>query len=113
MTMIQTLGEVCRDLREYAGLAHSRVGYHLGVEDKGKGETSLRRFEKGEVQPQRLDAVIQAYADEIGISPAAIWREAVKQYEAQSPQERAQRAIDARLIRRARHQNNPPESPAS
>lgn len=111
--MVAVLGAVCRELREYAGLDRSRIGYHLGPEARGKSAASLRRFENGQVQPQNLDTVIQAYADELGVSPVAIWREALERYELRHPQERAQRALDARKVHRARRLQPPPESPAN
>lgn len=80
MGIVAALAAVCKQLREERGLAHSRVGYHLGG-GRGKSESALRKFETGQTQPQRLDLVIAAYASELDMPELDIIHMAVDRLE--------------------------------
>jgi len=75
--LLPHLGKAARTLRRERGIKLVRVGAALD-----KTEAALARFERGEAQPNDLDATIQAYAEELDIDPIEIWQLALEYWDA-------------------------------
>lgn len=75
------LGKACRQLRRERRIKLVRVGARLD-----KGESSLSRFERGEVQPDYLDQTLESYAEELEVTVADICEVALSfMQEAENP----------------------------
>lgn len=71
---MEHIGQVVRERRQAEHVKLVRVGAAL---DKSEG--SLSRFESGQVWAE-LDAVVTAYANELGVEPVELWAEAVERW---------------------------------
>lgn len=71
--MLVFLGAECRTLRENAGIKAIHVAARLD-----SSEAKVTRFEKGQTQPDDLDGMVTAFADELGVQPTVIWQGALK-----------------------------------
>lgn len=71
--VVPHLGHAARKRRLAADVKLIRVAYLLD-----RSEATLSRFERGEVQPADVDAVVLAYARELGINPLALWADALE-----------------------------------
>lgn len=71
--MVAHLGHALRELRKAHKVRLIEIAYPLR-----KSEASMSRFEGGRVQPVDLDAVVNAYATELGLEPLEIWAEALR-----------------------------------
>src|SRR3954453_11054695 len=67
------LGSAARAVRREHHTKLVRVGARLD-----KSESSLSRFENGRTWPNDLDAAMDAYAEELGVSPLVILERAVE-----------------------------------
>jgi hypothetical protein len=76
--ILELIGRVARARRLERGIKLVRVG---AAADKSEG--SLARFEAGR-NWQELDRVVSAYAEEVGMSPYELWREALDLWERDS-----------------------------
>jgi hypothetical protein len=72
--ILEHIGQVVRERRQAEHVKLVRVGAAL---DKSEG--SLSRFESGQVWAE-LDAVVTAYANELGVEPVELWAEAVERW---------------------------------
>ena len=92
--MIRILGAVCGEMRREQKLAATRIGYNLRG-GKGKSESAIFKFERGEHQPEALDELVAAYAYELEMSESAIWAIALERLrvEEKSPSEQAADAV--------------------
>lgn len=71
--VVPYLGKAARARRRAAKTKLIRVAYALD-----KSEAAMSRFERGEVQPDDVDAVVLAYARELEINPLALWADALE-----------------------------------
>lgn len=70
--VVPHLGRAARNARKAAEVKLIRIAYVLD-----RAEATLSRFERGEVQPADVDAVVLAYARELEINPLALWADAL------------------------------------
>ena len=70
--MLHHLGSTARRARLNAGLRQIDIATTAGV-----AHTSISRFELADSWPMDPDRIIAAYAEEAGIDPRTIWREAL------------------------------------
>jgi hypothetical protein len=91
--LIAYLGPLLGELRKEQRLNRVRIGFHLT--ERGKSESALGQFERGNSQPRDLDSVVEAYAEELGIEPLAIWRMALERYEATERPAAVAREVEA------------------
>lgn len=80
-SLIHSLGEVLLEAREEAGISRERLA---ATEPEGVTTNSLFRFEKGRnarYWPRDPEALVQLYADAIGVAPVTFWRAALDRYE--------------------------------
>lgn len=73
--MLAHLGRVARHLRQERGVKLVRIGATIN-----KGEGSLSRFEAGQNWSE-IERVVDAYAEELGVTPIELWRAALKEWE--------------------------------
>lgn len=71
--LLHYLGSAARAVRKEHHTKLVRVGARLD-----KSESSLSRFENGRTWPNDLDAAMDAYAEELGVSPLVILERAVE-----------------------------------
>jgi transcriptional regulator with XRE-family HTH domain len=70
--MAARLGAVCRDAREAAGLRQIDIATTAGVH-----ETTIGRFERGDRWAWNADAIVHAYAAELGVTERVLWQAAI------------------------------------
>lgn len=88
--MLYHLGQSLREQRKARKVKLVRVGAALD-----KSEASLSRFESGKTWPNDLDAAINAYADELDITPLEIWTAALAHWKAADRPKEVERQIAA------------------
>lgn len=71
--MAARLGATCREARKVAGLRQIDVATRAGV-----AETTIGRFERGARWAWNTDAIVAAYAQELGVKPDDLWRSALR-----------------------------------
>lgn len=76
--MLPYLGAAARDARIKAG----RLQIHIAVELGAKTDATVRPFEQGKHWPRDPDAMVSAYARDLGIDPIDIWKDALKRWAA-------------------------------
>lgn len=74
--MLVHLGAAARAARK----AHGRKQIHIAVR-LDVSEQTVQNFELGHHWPRNPDVTIRGYADELGIDPLEIWREALRRWE--------------------------------
>lgn len=74
--LLPYLGAACKAARE----RHGRLQVHIAVELE-VDQATVRRFERGQHWPRDPDAMVNAYARDLDISPVELWRAAVKLWE--------------------------------
>jgi len=70
------LGAAARELRIAAGLSLMDIANRAGVSQSGIG-----RFEQGRGWRRDTNAIVAAYAHELGLQPEDIWRAALERTE--------------------------------
>lgn len=77
MSMFRYLGRACRDAREKAGLFQNDIAAAAGT-----SHATVSRFETGGIVPRRItvDALVEAYARELGVHPRELWIDAIAQW---------------------------------
>lgn len=91
-TMIFWLARVAGEARIEADVKHVRIAAALDMD-----QSTISRFERGEAWPRDADAIIRAYAEELGLDERELWRRGLERWmAAESPSaERAGRAAQA------------------
>lgn len=69
------LGRAARDLRERHGVTLLDVATRAGV-----SESVVSRFEQGTGWRRRTDAIVAAYARELGVTPQDVWSAALESW---------------------------------
>lgn len=78
--MLAYLGAAAYDARRATGRKQIHIAVRLDV-----SESTVRNFEKGRHWPRNPDAIVQAYADELGINSFDLWAEALRGWEESLP----------------------------
>jgi transcriptional regulator with XRE-family HTH domain len=75
--MLRHLGRACRDARSKAGLLQSDIASACGT-----SHATVSRFETDGIVPRLIgvDELVNAYARELGVDPAELWREAITRW---------------------------------
>lgn len=79
--MLPHLGAAAKAIRRRHRVRQIDVALRLGV-----SESTISHFERGLHWPQSPDITIQAYADELDLEPADLWREALRRWDEQQQQ---------------------------
>lgn len=80
-TMAHWLGRRCRQLREDKGVKTSEIVQWINGRNGQLDVSSLSNFETGKTWPQKLDAIVAAYAVTCGVEDGRkLWRAALKDY---------------------------------
>lgn len=87
--MVTHLARVARELRRGQDVRAARIAVALDG-----SESRVARFESG-AQFRKVDEIVDAYAQELGVEPIDIWRAALKGWEA-DPEDEASVARRAR-----------------
>lgn len=78
-TMLHWLAAAARDAREAQGRKQVHVAASLGL-----NQETIGRFERARTWPRDPDAIIAAYADDLGIEPIDLWEDALRRWRAAS-----------------------------
>jgi transcriptional regulator with XRE-family HTH domain len=103
MGVVQQLGTLLRELRDEQKINRVAIGARLHTKRRGKSESALGKFERAESTPRNLDAVVEAYSEELEVPIVEIWRLALERYERGEAPAGVERAVSAaaRASRRA------------
>lgn len=74
--MLYWIGRACREQRVAKGRTQGNVAASLGVDSATVG-----RFERGERWSRDPDAMVGAYADDLDITPIALWALAIERWQ--------------------------------
>jgi len=72
-TMLYWVALACRSARESAGRLQVHIGASANVD-----QSTINRFEKHIAWPRDADKLVAAYAEDLGIEPIQLWREALR-----------------------------------
>lgn len=75
-SLLPYLGAAARDARRRHGCKQIEIALRIGC-----SEHSITNFERGYHWPRNPDLTVQGYADELGLDPFDIWREALARWE--------------------------------
>lgn len=70
--MLQHLGTAAREARESRGRHQVQIAAEIGVD-----QATIRNFEHGKHWPRNPDAMIGAYAQDLGIPVVDLWADAL------------------------------------
>lgn len=70
--MLRPLAEAAKGARLAAGRKQIEIAVAAGV-----SHSVISRFERAKGWPLNPDRIVEAYAEECGVEPLAIWRDAV------------------------------------
>jgi transcriptional regulator with XRE-family HTH domain len=76
--MLDHLGRACREARATAGLRQIDIASTAGTQN-----ATVSRFETGTRFPIDLDRLVDAYAEECGVSALSLWTAAVDSWRAE------------------------------
>lgn len=73
--MLEHIGPAARDARERAGLKQIDIATAARV-----SHVAVSRFERAESWPRHPDALVEAYAAELGVEPIELWQAALERW---------------------------------
>jgi hypothetical protein len=87
-SMVYWLAKAAKALREEKG----RLQVHIGA-SASRDQSTIWRFEAGTTWPRDPDRIVEAYADDLHVSQAAIWQRAVELWIADDRREQTGREL--------------------